>query len=221
MSRQPPSFPSKRPQPFDIDTSSYSPPITKPLQITRAPRSTAPSNASVVSNGSPTGPSRPQRSELRANKVPDYSVSDAAPLARVSRDRKDSASTTISDISSSNRDIYRTVNGNSPGQRTRWTTRSGTDESDLTSPASLTSVVSAFQSGLRKKVMTTYDDNPWEGRQQAIEAESATQERIRRRMPGRRQNGVAKTGDIDGARHRAPGDHFLIPLVSRIRPNKG
>jgi hypothetical protein len=64
-------------------------------------------------------------------------------------------------------------------------------------------------------------DNQWEVRQQAIEAENATQERIKRRMPGRRQNGAAKAGDIDGAYNRAPVDHFLIFLVSCIRPNKG
>jgi exocyst complex component 4 len=102
-------------------------------------------------------------------------------------------------MSSSNRDTHGTVNGNSSSQRTRRTARSGTDESDITSPASLTSVVSAFQSGLRKKAMKTYSDNQWEERQQAIEAESATQERIKRRIPGRRQNGPAKAGDIDGA----------------------
>lgn len=218
MSRQPPPFPSKRPPPPGIDTSQYSPSSTKPLQINRPPRPTTPSNGSVVSNGSPTGPFRPQRSELRVNKVPDYPVSDPAFLARVSRDRKDSASTTRSEMSGSNRDNYRTGNGNPSNPRTRWTTRSGTDESDVTSPASLTSVVSAFQGGLWKKAMR---DNQWEVRQQAIEAENATQERIKRRMPGRRQNGAAKAGDIDGAYNRAPVDHFLIFLVSCIRPNKG
>jgi exocyst complex component 4 len=199
MSRQRPPFPPKRPQPSGVDTSMYPPSITKPLQINRPPRPTTPSNVSVVSNGSPTGPSRPQRSDLRVNKAPDYSAPDATPSARVSRDRQDSASTTRSDMSSSNYDTHRTVNGNSPSQRTRWTARSGTDESDVTSPASLTSVVSAFQSGLRKKAMKAYGDNQWEERQQAIEAESATQERIKRRIPGRRQNGPAKAGDIDGA----------------------
>lgn len=59
--------------------------------------------------------------------------------------------------------------------------------------------MSAFQSGLRKKAMNTYGENQWEERQQAIEAENATQERIRRRIPGRKQTGAAKTGDIDGA----------------------
>jgi hypothetical protein len=69
----------------------------------------------------------------------------------------------------------------------------------MTSPASLASVISAFQSGLRN----AYGDNQRdsEERQRAIEAESATQERIKRRMPGRRQTGAAKAGDIDGARN--------------------
>jgi hypothetical protein len=65
----------------------------------------------------------------------------------------------------------------------------------VTSPASLASVMSAFQDGLRKKAMK---DDHWEERQQAIEADHATQERIRRRMPGRKQTGPAKAGDIDG-----------------------
>jgi exocyst complex component 4 len=58
--------------------------------------------------------------------------------------------------------------------------------------------MSAFQSGLRKKAMRANGNNQWEERQQAIEAENATQERIKRRMPGRQQTGAAKTGDIDG-----------------------
>jgi exocyst complex component 4 len=199
MSRQPPQFSSRRFQPPSIDTSTYSPPSTRPLQINRPPRPTTPSNASVVSNGSPAGPSRPQRSDLRTNITPDYSAPDAAAPVRVSRDRNNSASTTRSDVSSSNRDIQRTGNGNPSGQRTRWTARSGTDESDMTSPASLASVISAFQSGLRN----AYGDNQrdLEERQRAIEAESATQERIKRRMPGRKQTGAAKAGDIDGARN--------------------
>jgi hypothetical protein len=59
--------------------------------------------------------------------------------------------------------------------------------------------MSAFQSGLRKKAMRAYGDNQWDERQQAVEAENATQERIRRRMPGRQQTGASTTGGIDGA----------------------
>ncbi|KAI0307673.1 Sec8 exocyst complex component-specific domain-containing protein [Multifurca ochricompacta] len=204
MSRQTPPFPSKRPPLLGLDTSS----TTKPLQINRPPRPTTPSNGSLVSSSSPTGPSRPQRSELRANKAPDYSVSDAVLQARASRDRKDSASTTRSDRSDPN--SYHSVNRNSPAPRTRRTARSGT-ESDITSPASLTAVMSAFQSGLRKKAMKTYGDDQWEERQLAIEAENATQERIKRRMPGRRQNGAAKAGDIDAVLDRIKDDwEFVI-----------
>ena len=46
--------------------------------------------------------------------------------------------------------------------------------------------------------MKTNGDNQREERQRAIEAENATQERIRRRMPGREQTGAARAGDIDG-----------------------
>ncbi|KAH8991923.1 Sec8 exocyst complex component-specific domain-containing protein [Lactarius akahatsu] len=210
MSRQPPSFPSKRPPLPGIDTSSYSPATTKPLQINRPPRPTTPSNGSVVSSSSPTGPSRPQRSELRVNKALEYSISDAVYQARAPpRDRKDSASTTRSELSASN--IYRTANGNTSSSRTRRTARSGTEDSDVTSPASLTTVLSAFQGGLRKKTIRSYDEDQWEERQQAIEAEVATQERIKRRMPGRRQNGSARAGDIDAVLDRIRDDwEFVI-----------
>ena len=197
MSRQPPSFPPKRPPLRGIETSSNTPATTKPLQINRPPRPTTPSNGSVVSSGSPTGPSRPQRSELRANKAPDYIVSDAVHQSRVPpRDRKDSASTTRSELSASN--TYRTANGNASSPRTRRTARSGTEDSDVTSPASLTTVLSAFQSGLRKKTTRSYDEDQRAERQQAMEAEVVTQERIKRRIPGRGQNGSARAGDIDG-----------------------
>ncbi len=99
----------------------------------------------------------------------------------------------------SGRNMYRTVNGNPLNPRPRRPGRSATEESDVSSPASLAAVMSAFQSGLRKKAMRTNSDNQWDERQQAIEAENATQERIKRRMPGRQQTGTSKTGDIDGA----------------------
>ena len=190
MSRQPPPFPSKRPAFPGIDSPQYPPSAIRPLRLSR------PSNASLVSNGSPTGPSRPQRSDLRVNNAPDYPVSDDTLQERASRDRTDSSSTTRSDMSGPN--MYRTVNGNQPSPRSRQPGRSGTEESDVSSPASLNTVMSAFQSGLRKKAMGAHSDNRWDERQQAVEAENATQERIRRRTPGRQQTGASKTGDIDG-----------------------
>ena len=193
MSRQPPPFPSKRPAFPGIDSPQYPSSAIKPLQINRLPR---PSNASLVSNGSPTGPSRPQRSDLRGNNAPDYPVFDDTLQERASRDRIDSSSTTRSDISGPN--MYRTVNGNPSNPRSRRPGRSGTEESDMSSPATLTAVMSAFQSGLRKRAMRGQGDDQWDERQQAVEAEKATQERIRRRMPGRQQTGTSKTGDIDG-----------------------
>lgn len=145
------------------------------------------------------------------NKAPDYTVSDAVYQARAppSRDRKDSASTTRSELSASN--IYRTANGNASSPKTRRTARSGTEDSDVTSPASLTTVLSAFQGGLRKKTVRPYDEDQREERQQAIEAEVATQERIKRRIPGRRQNGSARAGDIDAILDRIRDDwEFVI-----------
>ncbi|KAH9996469.1 Sec8 exocyst complex component-specific domain-containing protein [Russula vinacea] len=208
MSRQPPPFPSKRPALPGIDTSQYSSSAIKPLQINRPPRPTTPSNASLVSNGSPTGPSRPQRSDLRVNRAPGHRVSDDT-LASSSRDRRDSASTTRSDVSGPN--IYRTVNGNPSSPRSRRSGRSGTEESDVTSPASLAAVMSAFQSGLRKKAMRAHGDTQRDERQQAIEAENVTQERIKRRIPGRKQTGASKTGDIDAVLDRIKDDwEFVI-----------
>src|SRR6202008_3008430 len=97
-------------------------------------------------------------------------VPDTAIQVRGSTGHRDSTSTTRSDASSSN--IYRTTNGNSSSPRTSRTGRSGTEDSDATSPASLAAVMSAFQSGLRKKAMRTNGNNQWEERQQAIEAEN-------------------------------------------------
>ncbi|KAI9513074.1 Sec8 exocyst complex component-specific domain-containing protein [Russula earlei] len=200
MSRQLPPFQSRRLPTPGMDTSS---PATRPLQINRTPRPTTPSNAPpLVSNSSPTGPSRPQRSDLRANKAPDYSEYNATTLVQAPRDRRDSASTTKSNTS------YSTINGNSSSSRTRRTPRSNTEEEPVTSPASLASVMSAFQNGLRKKAMK---DDQWGARQQAIEAEHATQERIRRRMPGLKQPGSARTGDIDAVLDRIKDDwEFVI-----------
>jgi len=60
--------------------------------------------------------------------------------------------------------------------------------------------MSAFQSaGARKKAMGITTDDEWEReRQQEIEAERQRQKRIKDKVPGRRVNGKAKTGDIDG-----------------------
>jgi hypothetical protein len=46
--------------------------------------------------------------------------------------------------------------------------------------------------------MRSYDGDQRGERQQAMEAEVVTQERIKRRIPGRGQNGSARAGDIDG-----------------------
>lgn len=58
--------------------------------------------------------------------------------------------------------------------------------------------MTAFQGGLRDRARRANSNDQWEERQQAIEAENATQQRIRRRMPGRQQTGAARAGDIDG-----------------------
>ncbi|TFY68131.1 hypothetical protein EVG20_g3687 [Dentipellis fragilis] len=183
----------------------YAPP-TKPLQINRAPpRPTTPSNSSVISaGGSPAGPSRPQRSELRSRQGSDFSVTDA-PRSRSSRDRKDSAETTRSDASLPNPYAARngsssTVNSTRPRRppRSQTVNTTGSGDSEM-SPTSLSAVMTAFQSaGARKKTLDMDGDEEWEReRQREIEVQNQRQKRIREKVPGRRVNGKAKAGDID------------------------
>ena len=108
-------------------------------------------------------------------------------------------STTRSDASFPN--PYRARNGSASmgtsAPRPRRPTRSGTEDSEK-GPA-LAVVMSAFQSAARKKTVDTYGDDEWEReRQQEVEAERQRQKRIMDKVPGRRANGKAKAGDIDG-----------------------
>ncbi len=60
--------------------------------------------------------------------------------------------------------------------------------------------MSAFQSAGRRRAMTNgSDDLEYQKEKRAeMEAEKARQQRIRDKVPGRRVNGKARAGDIDG-----------------------
>lgn len=197
-----PTSSARRPR-TPIDSSSYGEELhpysspTRPLQISRSSR------AETI--GSPNGPSRPLRSELRSRQVSEYSNSDQASSSRQAwdvghmRDRG-SVSTTRSDGSMGN--TYR-ARANSSGQRTVDTNvkRSQTQDSETTVSPSHMAAIMAFQNaGQRKRAQTNgSDDFEYEKeKRQARERERLMQERIKQKAPGRRMNGKAKAGDIDG-----------------------
>jgi exocyst complex component 4 len=189
--------------------SPFSPPgtsTTRPLQILRQPdRPVTPTSdtfntsRTAPPNPTSTGPSRPQRSELRS-RTSDYSGSE-----HLSASYRDSISTMHSDISSTQK--------SRPGSSTNPSTPSksrpklqrlqsvSSDDSEQTTPASLISAMSAFQSaGSRRRAMTNEsEDREYEiERQNQLQAEKDRQQRIRDKVPGRRTNGKARAGDIDG-----------------------
>ncbi|SJL05584.1 uncharacterized protein ARMOST_08941 [Armillaria ostoyae] len=176
---------------------------TRPLQISRSSsRPTTPSNSSIIStspratppNTAPVGPSRPQRSELRA-RVSDFNGND-----RGSTSYRDSVSTTRSDASSSlhSRTMTSTPVKTRPPKAQRLNSLP-TDDEQTPTPTSLSSVMSAFQSAGRRRAMTNgSDDLEYQREKRAeMEAEKTRQQRIRDKVPGRRVNGKARAGDID------------------------
>ena len=212
MSRTP-SFSSRRRSPSRTNgisisvPSPFSPPgtsATRPLQISRqADRPITPTSASnsprTALNMVSPGPLRPQRSELRA-RTSEYSGSE-----HLSASYRDSISTTHSDNSSTQR--ARTSSSTNPNTPLRSRPKpqrlqsQSSDDSELTTPASLISAMSAFQSaGSRRRAMTNEsEDMEYEiERQNELQAEKARQQRIRDKVPGRRTNGKARAGDIDG-----------------------
>ncbi|GLB35982.1 putative vacuolar-sorting protein 54, of GARP complex [Lyophyllum shimeji] len=225
MSRAPP-FPTRRRSPSVNGTSISSPnPFsptssgTKPLQISRPnpERSTTPGNASFPQSSPRTappdpassGPSRPQRSELRT-RVSDYDNSEQASF-------RDSISTTRSDVSLSQ--LQRAGASGSPTTPAKSRPRpqrlqSPIDEGELSTPTSLVSAVSAFKSaGSRRRAMTNGSDEMQyqTERQNEMEAEKVRQQRIRDKVPGRRVNGKARAGDIDAVLEQVKdGWEFII-----------
>lgn len=212
MSRAPP-FPTRRrspsltnginisvPSPFSAPGSS----ATRPLQISRQERPTTPTDVYYGSNSprapppntAPGGPSRPQRSELRSR------MSDYAGSEQVSY--RDSVSTTRSDASSRPR-AGASSNPGTPLKSRPKPQRlqsAASDDSEQPTPTSslASAAMSAFKSAGRRRAMTNgSDDMEYQmERQNEMEAEKARQQRIREKVPGRRVNGKARAGDIDG-----------------------
>jgi exocyst complex component 4 len=203
MSRAPP-FPNRRarsPSSSNPNGSPSSSNGTRPLQIARPPsRPTTPSNSGLISgsprgpppNTAPSGPSRPQRSELRS-RGSDYSASTSSYRDSTATD----VSTSYRSRPSASSNPATPSNARPKPQRLR----SAPTDDEQTTPAALTSVMSAFQSaGSRRRGMSVESEEVDYQRQrrEEIEAEKQRQQRIRDKAPGRRVNGKARVGDIDG-----------------------
>lgn len=201
MSRAPP-FPNRRVRsPSLSNGNGPAPPAangTRPLQIARPPsRPTTPSNSGFISSSPrgappPSGPSRPQRSELRS-RGSDYSASTSS--------YRDSTATDVSASYRARPGASSTPNTPANSRPTPQRLRSAPTDDEQTTPTALTSVMSAFQSaGTRRRGMTngSEDMDYARERREEAEAEKLRQQRIRDKAPGRRLNGKARAGDIDG-----------------------
>ncbi|KAF8913032.1 exocyst complex component sec8 [Gymnopilus junonius] len=204
MSRAPP-FPTRRRSPSVTSGNSYIPPssapgtsTTRPLQISRpgSDRPTTPVSSytstppSYAPNTAPLGPSRPQRSELRARV--EYAGSER--VSTSSQDLyRDSIGTTRSDATSS-------ASALASKHRPDHLLSPTADYDDGTTPTSLKSVLSAFQSAGSRRRLAPEDSDEYyykQEREREIEAERARQQRIRDRAPGIRVKGSMRGGEID------------------------
>lgn len=235
MSRSPfPTSSVRRPRsPVEYNNYSEEPTMyqssTRPLQISRYSRSETPGSSYVqgTSPGGPTiaspnGPSRPQRSELRSRQFSEYSNSDQASGSRQTWDRepvgdRESVSTTRSDASTSQGNSYRPRTGSTASVRTNSKSRGNTQDSEKStvSPTSMAAILAFQNAGQRKRAQTNgSEENEHEKeRRKAREKEKLTQQRIKEKAPGRRTNGKARAGDIDGnALKFRPGDVPYKPV---------
>jgi exocyst complex component 4 len=175
------------------------PTSTRPLQI-RPSRPTTPGNTSLTSSTQ-----RPRRSEDRPRQVSDYSVSGASTSTR--SDRRVQEEDSVSTAKSDNPQVsgYRYHNGSpgvssSTGSSMSRTERQKAKDPEL-SPTAMPAVLSAFQAaGRRRRAMTNGSDEiEYEKeRRKEQELQNTRQQRIREKIPGRRMNGKARAGDIDG-----------------------
>ena len=230
MSRAPP-FPTRRRSPSVTNGIAYtqaqpsSAPgtsTTRPLQIARpGSRPTTPVGGYTASspssyappNTAPLGPSRPQRSELRNR--PEYANSDrTSSYSSQGPYNRDSIATSRSDVSGT---PYRTVpasatNGPSARQRPSRVTSPVSDDGDNTTPTSLNTALSAFQSAGSKKRQVDDDDYQYQReRELELAAEQSRQQRIRERAPGMRSRGNTRAGEIDGMQFTAAFLDWLYP----------
>lgn len=173
-------------------------------------------NGSVRGSGtaSPNGPSRPQRSELRTRQLSEYSNDDRASSS--SRAGRDSVSTTRSDASLGN--AYRTRNGSSSTARSNTNSRPNgqMETKSPISPGAMGAIAAFQKAGQRQRAMTNgSDDYEYEEqRRKEREREQRTQQRIKEKAMGRRTNGKARAGDIDGA------FTFCLPCVFDQEPQR-
>ena len=195
--RQSPSHAAVATSPSPSPFSPSSPSGARPIQISRPDLPIAAGNNpgyTTSQNAQPSGPSRPQRSELR-NRASDYDPSE-------STSHRDSVSTTRSVASLQRPRGPPSGNPNTPSRpRPQRLNSPVSDEGEQPTPASLTSALSAFKSaGARRRAMTDASDSTdyHMDRQSEIEAEKVRQQRIRDRVPGRRIKGSAPAGNIDG-----------------------
>ncbi|KAG7099005.1 hypothetical protein E1B28_000890 [Marasmius oreades] len=198
MSRAPP-FPTRTSRSGSVSNSNgpNSSQNTRPLQISRGPsRPTTPSRPPTPGNNAPAsiprtsnvsgGPSRPQRSELRQTGTRSSDYSDRT------------ASTYRDSVASSTRQDPGQTHRTRPSLSSTIPSRQKSEEYSPMSPA-LSNVMSAFRdAGARRRATQDDDDVEYQrDRRQEREAESARQQRIREKAPGRRTNGRTKPGDTD------------------------
>ncbi|KAF8973579.1 exocyst complex component sec8 [Flammula alnicola] len=201
MSRAPP-FPTRRRSPSVTNAIPYSSQpssapgtstSTRPLQISR-PVNTYPSNSSSYAGPTtaPLGPSRPQRSELRAR----AEYADLYSIDSIVTSRSDASGSQYRALPNSANPL---TNGPPPRQRPARLTSPVSDDGNQTTPTSLTSALSAFKSAGSRRRQTGDDDdyNYQRERELEIEAEKARQQRIRDRAPGIRSKGSTRGGEID------------------------
>lgn len=227
MSRQP-AFPTnprrpRSPAESAVPSAAGLPSTTRPLQIGRStPRSTTSSNASTaISNDFTPGPLRPQRSEHRARGGSEFSTSDRERIPNPSRadgtSVRDSASTTRSDASLPYRTRRPSVGASSmPQPRPRGDAPRAPDSiSSPISPSSNAAVL-AFQNAVRKRTVdkTTEELEYDQERAREREQEQRIQQRIKDKAPGRRPNGAARTGNIDGTSVCNFFNLFLMSIIA-------
>lgn len=211
MSRAPP-FPTRRRSPSVTDGVSYMPSsapgtsTTRPLQISRVgSRATTPDNSLpsyATPNTAPLGPSRPQRSELRARA--EYSESERASISSsdpyrdsTSTSRPDNPSLTPYRVAPKSKSANNVSTATGNPQNLDYISVNG----DQKISPSLNSALSAFRSaGSRKgQNLDVVDDHNYQrDRELEIEAEKAKQQRIRDKGLGFRTKGNVKRGEIDG-----------------------
>ena len=198
MSRTPARRPSVTNGVSYVPSSAPGTSTTRPLQISRAgSRPTSPVNTSPSyppPNTAPLGPSRPQRSELRARV--DYSEPERASISSDPYRDRDSTSTSRSDYPSTS---YRVPPKSANNMSTTMGSlkQQGLDGDKTISP-SLSSSFSAFRSAGSSKGQNpdqVEDCNYQRDRELEIEAEKARQQRIRDKGLAK---GNARRGEIDG-----------------------